>query len=153
MPRILSALLAAAVLLFAAAPARAGAGIPMVPDTRLNDIAMATVDGCGNPVIIYNPMVAQAAGPDASRFFLAHEEAHHALGHVQASAYAGAWLHQGMELEADCAAARTLAANDDMAAVWAAADALGRQGGMSNDMLHPPGAVRAQRVLACAQGW
>ena len=53
-----------------------------IADNNLNDIAIATMDVNGNPVIYYNPIRANQLGNLVSAFFRAHEYGHHYLGHV-----------------------------------------------------------------------
>lgn len=120
-------------------------GTPVLeyPDLRLPDIAMASIVD-GRPVIIYNPQVVLASGPQTRRFFYFHECGHHALGQV----LSGVSIPFRSEQEADCWAARELVdsgefTRDDLVAV-------GREVSRSpGDWSHLPGPQRALNLLRC----
>lgn len=75
--------------------------IAEIPNPNLPDIAMVTVDGYGNPVILFNPMLCQQAGPELCEFYRWHEYGHIMMGHTIIQKWP-----QIKELEADCWAAK-----------------------------------------------
>ena len=123
-------------------------GIREVANPAISDAAIASYDAYG-PVIYYNPVAMNRLGA-AGRFVRAHEYAHHHLDHVRRSATGTGWLRKSMELEADCMAAQTLAAEGDWIAIQAAAEQFARQGPYQGSPLHPPGIVRARQIIQCA---
>lgn len=149
---------ASAVVVFAlafAAPATAEANPRVQAVPGLHDVAVASWDQ-GGPVIYVNPAAMNAAG-HAARFFMQHELAHHGLGHVVSMVMGdprtqNAWLRQGMELAADCAAARRLATQGDWQALQSAVALFSSQGFGAATPLHPAGAQRAQTIRQCAGG-
>lgn len=153
------------VLLLVPLPAAVAAlaqGHAPLPDTAvlrevatdtLHDVALMRMEG-GRPVIYYNPVLLQRLGPDLSRFFMAHERGHVEAGHGSGSALAGPVFHGTavrlkQELEADCWATRTLAAAGDRDAIEAATEFFLKIGQRRHDLLHPTGAQRAAKILAC----
>ena len=125
---------------------------PRVPLDSLRDVAVAVYDDAA-PVIYYNPTLMQKVGPLLSAFFFAHEDGHIAFRHTRSYALlAGVRgqtaLLQARELEADCYAARELAAANP-AAVGAAIRFFGQMGPFRFDEAHPTGAQRAARILSC----
>jgi hypothetical protein len=122
-----------------------------VPNLQLNDIAMASMDAFG-PVIFYNPVVVQQAGPLLNAFFRAHEYAHVCLGHVQqllgANPLVQAWLSPQLELQADCAAAKSLRGLNPQA-LQAAIQLFTSQGPIQQRPTHPAGTIRAQNIAGC----
>ncbi len=123
-----------------------------IADGSLRDVAVAVYDPA-HPVIYYNPFLMERFDPELQRFFMAHERAHIELRHTRSSALRAEpgqrdSLLQAKELEADCLAARRLGhehAGDAMAAVHFFA----RLGNRHFDNEHPPGSVRAARIMAC----
>ena len=149
-------LLTAIIALHAAGVGRASAAqrlvdVREVPTDTLRDIAIATYEH-GRPVIYYNPILMQRVGPNLADFFMAHEYGHVAHGHAGAALTLGGndvgTLRQQQELEADCYATATLAERNG-AAVVAALRFFNRLGPFRFDNLHPTGAQRAAKILAC----
>ncbi|HET7599138.1 MAG TPA: hypothetical protein VFK09_02540 [Gemmatimonadales bacterium] len=146
----------AAALLAAALPSAAQAAQRLV-DARqvssdtLRDVAVATFER-GRPIIYYNPQLMARLGPELSAFFLAHEYGHLYYGHTGAAlADAGSDLgtvRQRQELAADCYATASLAEREPEA-VRAALEFFNRMGPFRFDNLHPSGAQRAAKILAC----
>ncbi|HXG43311.1 MAG TPA: hypothetical protein VNJ71_00995 [Gemmatimonadales bacterium] len=143
--------------LSAQAPAAAApmlADVPVLPDDTLRDVAV-TVPVRGRPVILYNPALLEHVGPDLGRFFLAHEFGHLTGGHTGGALGAEdprySLDRRAQELEADCYAARRLAAAYP-ASVEAAIRFFRLARGFRFDDLHPNGAERAARIAACAPG-
>jgi hypothetical protein len=122
-----------------------------VATDTLRDVALVAYE-LGRPVIYYNPILMQRIGPQLSDFFMAHEYGHVAYGHSGAALTLGGddagALRQRQELEADCYATETLTdRNPD--AVAAALQFFTRLGPFRFDNLHPTGAQRAAKILAC----
>jgi hypothetical protein len=122
-----------------------------VASDTLRDVAVATYEQ-GRPVIYYNPTLMQRLGPQLSDFFKAHEYGHIVHGHSGAAlSLAGhdvGTLRQRQELEADCYATAALAERNGPA-VSAALQFFTRLGPFRFDNLHPTGAQRAAKILAC----
>lgn len=114
-------------------------GVPEIADPNLPDIAMVTVDGTGRPVISYNPILCQRAGPALCEFYRWHEYGHIQLGHT----FRQMWP-QARELEADCWAAQ----NAPPHALRAAYQWFISGGGASP--IHGFGPQRADRIRRCA---
>jgi hypothetical protein len=122
-----------------------------VATDTLRDVALVAYE-LGRPVIYYNPILMQRIGPQLADFFMAHEYGHVAYGHSGAALTLGGddtgALRQRQELEADCYATETLTErNPD--AVAAALQFFTRLGPFRFDNLHPTGAQRAAKILAC----
>jgi hypothetical protein len=146
----------AAALLAAALPRAAHAAQRLVdarqvPTDTLRDVAVATFEH-GRPTIYYNPSLMRRLGPELSDFFLAHEYGHLYYGHTGAALTNAAGdlgaLRQRQELEADCYATAALAETRPDA-VRAALEFFNRMGPFRFDNLHPSGAQRAAKILAC----
>jgi hypothetical protein len=130
------------------------ADVPVVPDDTLRDVAV-TAPVRGRPVIFYNPALLEHVGPDLGRFFLAHEFGHIAGGHTGGALGAEdprySLDRRAQELEADCYAARWLAAAYP-GSVEAAIRFFRLARGFRFDDLHPNGAERAARIAECGPG-
>lgn len=113
--------------------------VPEIPDPNLPDIAMVTIDGWGRPLIIYNPILCQQAGPSLCEFYRWHEYGHIMMGHTLVPKWP-----QIKELEADCWAAK----NAPQHALQAAFAWFSSGGGASPT--HGYGPQRAARIKACA---
>ena len=124
---------------FSSASNNANGQVPEIANPNLPDIAMVTLDGFGNPVIVYNPILCQRAGPALCEFYRVHEYGHIALGH----AFVQSWPWR-REAEADCWAAQ----NAPPAAVEAAYQWFSAGGGATPQ--HGSGWQRAQRLAQCA---
>ena len=122
-----------------------------VPTDTLRDVALVTYER-GRPVIYYNPILMQRVGPNLADFFMAHEYGHVANGDAGAALTLGGTdvgaLRQRQELAADCYATTALAERNG-AAVAAALQFFTRMGPFRFDNLHPTGAQRAAKILAC----
>jgi len=118
---------------------------------NLPDIAAATIDSYGNPIIIYNPNVVAQTDPLVVQFFIAHEFGHVQLGHVYSPTY-DAQTRIYREAEADCFAAQVLAGSNPAALQAAYQFFYYAQGPSSPDAVHPTGYQRANTIAACA-GW
>jgi hypothetical protein len=145
-----------AACLAATLPGSAGAAQRLV-DARqiatdtLRDVAV-TIFVQDRPVIYYNPVLMETVGPELAEFFLAHEYGHVRYGHSGAALTESGTdlgtLRQRQELEADCYATTVLAErNPD--AVQSAVAFFRKMGPFRFDNLHPSGAQRAAKILAC----
>lgn len=118
---------------------RASSQVPEIANPNLPDIAMVTIDGYGNPVIIYNPILCQQAGPALCGFYRTHEYGHVVLGHTIRQT----WPWQ-KEAEADCWAAGNASEDEVLAAYqWFSS------GGGASPM-HGSSWQRAARLRTCA---
>lgn len=118
-----------------------------IPINNLPDIAIASFDQFG-PVIYYNPIGVQQAGPYAAAFFRAHEYGHHYLNHIQrklflSNPYNTQWLSIQIEKEADKYAFNTFRHNRSV--LLGAIEAFEAQGYMT-DGSHETGIQRAQNI-------
>jgi hypothetical protein len=122
-----------------------------VATDTLRDVALVAYEQ-GRPVIYYNPILMQRVGPQLADFFMAHEYGHVAHGHSGAALTLGGddvgTTRQRQELEADCYATEALAERNGPA-VAAALQFFTRLGPFRFDNLHPTGAQRAAKILAC----
>jgi len=144
-------------LLMAPSPAHAQ-GLNLIAGVReeaadtIADIAVTVEDG-GQSVILFNPARARRLGPQLTMFFMAHEYGH-IFHHHRKDTFdrlpdgERVAALQGQELEADCYAARTLG-QGHREAPEAAIRFFTRLGPFQFDMLHPTGAQRAARIIAC----
>jgi len=108
------------------------------------------------PVIVYNPIVVDRAGPVLAAFFYAHEYCHVQLDHIRQEMFGTnmfnrSWVSQRLELQADTCATRDLMRRGNRNAVRAAADYFFGQGPYQTVPTHPPGQVRANNIVATAQ--
>ena len=125
--------------------------VRQVATDTLRDVAVAAFVQ-GRPTIYYNPVLLQGFGPHMAEFFFAHEYGHLRYGHSGAALAADpgstGLTRQRQELEADCYAAQTLAEHG-RESVEAAVRFFLRMGPYRYDALHPTGAQRAAKILAC----
>lgn len=112
----------------------------------------------GQPFILVDPNVQAQFGPNFMRFVLAHECAHHLLGHLSeldqiqmVGPYALLGVNPSIELEADCWAAETLAERGDFYAVNDAAIALQYSMGPFRAPGYPSGFERANMIADCGR--
>ena len=130
-------------------------GLVMVlADESLPDVAVAVYSPYRG-IIYYNPVRARRLGPELTAFFRAHEFGHLYYHHTRSSAMAATTrggmpaLVRASELQADCYAARTLAASRP-GAVDAAVRFFLAMGPMRLDEEHPDGTARANRIQHCS---
>ena len=107
----------------------------------MGDVAQASTDRQGRPVVAFNPAACARLGPEMCEFVRAHEYGHIAMGHL----YDGTPDRQA-EAEADCWAAK----NASPAAVRAAANYFNK--GYFGSSIHGSGPQRARRVAGCQSG-
>jgi hypothetical protein len=130
----------------------------MLPE--LAEQAISATDRDKHPVIVVSAraMVETAA---YARFLMAHECCHHTLGHVgsnqqelghigpQRFFYLAPQLRR-MELDADCCAARLLAAKRELEPISAARATMSRFGTNPTGAHYPTGIERAVNIARCA---
>lgn len=169
--RVAHSIVAALVLCIVAlaAPASAGnaegggvapCGVHYEPSTS-TAIAQALIfPSSGRVVIIYNPVFINWAerrglGAPMFRYLMQHECGHHVLGHITALA-AGVRMigaaSRRLELEADCYAARRLAAAGDILALQAALMIWNSMGDQETGPYHPKGFDRSAMLSSCYAG-
>ncbi len=110
--------------------------------------ASATI-AWGQPVIIIDPN--QLGNPLWEEFLMAHECAHHVIGHTLPTGMwwrsMAVWATAAQELQADCWAAQRVSAQ---AARLAANYFAQAQGPMPSGPGYPTGFQRAQNIIQCA---
>jgi hypothetical protein len=138
-------------LLLTAMPNAEAQYIQEIPAPQLPDIAMASFDYYGRPVIYYNPVIVSQVHPVVRRFFYLHEVGHHSLGHIrremfEANQWNRAWSRQNYEKESDCFAARSMSPQERQ---FISEFFVRTQGPTRPDWLHPTGYERAVVVAQC----
>jgi hypothetical protein len=127
------------------------AGIRRIATDTLRDVALTRIED-GVATIYYNPALLEHLGPQLSAFVMAHEEGHvflrHAEGGLLTSESGFAAVRQQQELDADCYAAGQLGATAPDA-IRAALRFFTQLGPVRFDRVHPTGAQRVARILAC----
>lgn len=127
-------------------------GLPVIVGSD-SMTATARKDPAGNKYIHIDP--GAMANWTISRIFtLAHECAHHRLGHTnslgEAERFAGGTARQ--ELEADCWAAKKLRSNGYDSEVQRMVFESYQQGHFSGGVGYPSGVERARNIASCADG-
>jgi hypothetical protein len=129
-----------------------GRDVPIVLDNALQNIAVANRDAQGRLTIVANPTVMAWFQPATRWFWLAHECAHHQLGHTLG--------HYGSqrEQEADCLAAKQLVKSNQMSGtdLQAIEDDISKI--RSSSAAYLPGPARAAEITNCVraqvkEGW
>lgn len=122
-----------------------GKNVPIVLDTTLQNIAVANRDAQGRLTIVANPKVMAAFQPATRWFWLAHECAHHQLGHTLG--------HYGpeREQEADCLAAKQMVKNNQMSGndLQAIEDDISQV--QSSSAAYLPGPARTAEITDCVR--
>jgi hypothetical protein len=121
-----------------------GIRVASIVDYSLNDVANASLDPYGAPIIRYNPRILSWMHAQTRLFFYAHECGHHVRGHAFGSVHP-----LNMEQDADCFAIVTLVndgslSDDDVGIVQSDIAAAGR-----GDWTHLPGPQRAVNLRRC----
>lgn len=118
-------------------------------------VAVAHVDRSGRPVIILDPVLEVESERHRRMFLIAHECAHHRLGHSvkreQRKRKLLPKLVRDHELSADCWAAETLAQAGENRAVRVMEDRFFRAGLYSPGGGYPAGVQRASIIRECAR--
>jgi hypothetical protein len=125
----------------------AGKHVPSRPSLSIPDIAAASYDRAGTPVIYFNPYAITGLPRVMQEFIYAHECAHHVLDHLRT----GQVVDATQEAEADCWAAAELTGRgtlspDDIEAIASALPQLA-----PGDTTHRPGNVRAHDLRQCVR--
>ncbi|MEM8700027.1 MAG: M48 family metalloprotease [Pseudomonadota bacterium] len=128
-------------------------GMPIL-ETKVNELARAMRDTRGDPVIVLDPLL-RLPGHEARRVFLiAHECAHHVLGHTERKMILARSkdpaVVRDQELSADCWAAETLAAAGEDEAVRLIMEDFFRQGAIEPGRGYPSGLNRSRIILQCS---
>jgi hypothetical protein len=120
-----------------------------IPVYTLPDIAVASMDQLG-PVIYFNPLVCEEAGPLVTAFFQAHEYGHHNLGHITGiltgNPYLQSWLSLHMENDADAYSVRFWVNQGRKDILQASANYLWHANN-NGDRTHSPSRVRATNIV------
>lgn len=129
-------------------------GFPVVTD-RTAHISLATVDPSGAPLIVLDPRL-DAPGEEYRRTFLiAHECAHHRLGHVTKDSFALRSVSRravrDQEMSADCWAAEQLARVGEDRTVRIMMDRFFKSGFYSPGGGYPSGLQRSTIIRECAE--
>lgn len=124
-----------------------GKHIPSRLSLRIPDIAAATYDRVGTPVIYFNPYALTGLPRAMQEFIYAHECAHHVLDHLRN----GQVVDAIQEAEADCWAVSELTGRGTLSAddIEAIASALPQL--VPGDTTHRPGSVRADDLRQCVR--
>ena len=128
-------------------------GFPIVFAPTLS-ISQAVLDNRGRPVIVLDPSLGASEETDRRIFLIAHECAHHRMGHSRAASVAERLLSPGLvrdqELSADCWAAEHLARHGFDRAVQLVALRFHRSGLYSPGHGYPAGIQRSSIIRQCA---
>ena len=124
-----------------------GKHVPSRPSLSIPDIAAATYDRVGTPVIYFNPYALTGLPRAMQEFIYAHECAHHVLDHLRT----GQVVDASQEAEADCWAVAELTGHGTLSAddIEAIANALPQL--VPGDTTHRPGNVRAHDLRQCVR--
>jgi hypothetical protein len=124
-----------------------GKHVPSRPSLSLPDIAAATYDRGGTPVIYFNPYALTGMPRAMQEFIYAHECAHHVLHHLRT----GQVVDASQEAEADCWAVAELTGQGTLNAsdIEYIASALPQL--VPGDTTHRPGNVRAHDLRQCVR--
>ena len=156
----------AALLAAAPVPAAAGQGDEPFPgydsvcgypliEAATASIAQARSGDGGQPVIVLDPVLSGSDEAHRRAFMIAHECAHHRLGHVAEAERRKRTQSRGVvrdhELSADCWAAETLARARMDRTIRVMQDRFFRAGRYSPGGGYPAGIQRASIIRTCAE--
>ena len=117
-------------------------------------VAQATRNRAGQPVIILDPVLQRQTERDRRLFMIAHECAHHRMGHVSVASRRQRKMSRAVvrdqEMSADCWAAETLARAGLDRTVRIMADRFFRSGFYSPGGGYPSGLQRSTIIRECA---
>ncbi len=126
--------------------------VPEISVPGLGDIAMASFDNYGRPVIYYDPMVVSSVPSNVAKFFKYHEYGHVNLGHlntfkvlIMSDPQTQSWVSQKLEKDADCFAAKKLSKSEINSVLQFFYD----NGDYQKDYLHPSNFERAENIKNC----
>ncbi len=128
-------------------------GYPLITASTAR-VALAKLNRAGQPIIVLDPVLEQPAERHRRVFLIAHECAHHLMGHVQAQALRERTRSRRVvrdhELSADCWAAEVLAKAGLDRSVRVMEDRFFRSGLYSPGGGYPAGVQRATIIRECA---
>ena len=119
---------------------------------KINSVSLARIDPRLGKIIVLDPLLNYPAQDAHRRFLIAHECAHHTLGHTTRSGLKKRSEIKGVEdqeLSADCWAAEALAVPDTSRDVRFMADAFYRKGLYSPGSGYPSGVQRSTMIYHC----
>lgn len=128
-------------------------GYKMVTDNTVH-VSLATVDPSGTPLIVLDPRLDAPWEKHRRVFLIAHECAHHRLGHVTPDNLALRSVSRGavrdQEMSADCWAAEQLAQIGEDRTVQVMMDRFFKSGFYSPGGGYPSGLQRSTIIRECA---
>ncbi|MDG0816247.1 M48 family metalloprotease [Bdellovibrio svalbardensis] len=101
----------------------------------------------GAPVILVNPQLMQNNSPGVNQFILAHECAHHRLGHIVSLTFNN-YYPPTFEFDADCLAIKEMR-NQNLLNQQIVSQIYQMIGGLMEDASHPAGPRRVQYIQQC----
>ena len=119
---------------------------------KISTISLARIDARLGKLIVLDPVLTLPAQAGHRRFLIAHECAHHLLGHTTRDGLKERRLNKGVEdqeLSADCWAAEALANSTHSADSRFVADMFFRQGLYSPGSGYPSGVQRSTVIYHC----
>lgn len=122
--------------------------------SKIDTVSLARIDARLGKVIVLDPLLKYPAQEAHRRFLIAHECAHHVLGHTTFTGLKQRAEIKGVEnqeLSADCWAAEALAATEFSGDARFMADAFYRKGLYSPGSGYPSGVQRSTIVYHCLQ--
>lgn len=129
-------------------------GYPLLTSSTPS-VALAKLNRAGDPVIVLDPVLDQPTESHRRLFLIAHECAHHKMGHVHAPELRKRILSRRVvrdhELSADCWAAEVLAQAGLDRSVKVMEDRFYRAGLYSPGGGYPAGVQRATIIRECAR--
>lgn len=126
-------------------------GFPIVY-TRIRTVSLARIDARLGKLIVLDPILTTPAQAGHQRFLIAHECAHHVLGHTAPDGLNERVSDKGVtdqELSADCWAAEALADPEYSEDARFVADMFFRQGLYSPGSGYPSGVQRSTVIFHC----
>lgn len=129
-------------------------GYPIVHAPTPN-VSLAVIDETGRSVIVLDPRLSEATEAERRRFLIAHECAHHRMGHAgiasRQARMRSAKVIRDQELSADCWAAETLARKGFETTIRIMADRFYKAGLYSPGGGYPAGIQRSTIIIHCAE--
>jgi len=119
---------------------------------NINSVSLARIDPRLGKIIVLDPLLTYPAQDAHRRYLIAHECAHHLLGHTTPKGLKNRAKRKGVEdqeMSADCWAAETLAVTRFTSEVVFMADAFYRKGLVSPGSGYPSGVQRSTMIYHC----
>ncbi len=120
--------------------------------TRIRTVSLARIDARLGKLIVLDPILTRPVQAGHQRFLIAHECAHHLLGHTAPDGLQERAVEKGVtdqELSADCWAAEALAGSEYAEDARFVADMFFRQGLYSPGSGYPSGVQRSTMIFHC----